>query len=411
MINSETMSNTIIFTRTELCNVALERADGSLSGDEKLLLALIDGHISYEEIYYKVPLSVRARLDEMCARLVSARLIEQMNQSDLPPQPAADVLQSNPATKPVAEPDDEAEKLASVLLEAEIERRCELERELAKVRSELAAMSEREKRIHANCNQLRQQIAGCSNTMQEKWAEMKQAYPEQFADELCDFPGLFRQLNNSLLEQQEHLDKTLEMTAFQLKFDGTQRTPSSAESLKMTQSHAHYRALRGLEFFKAFDNAELLNFLKLTKWLTVKTGTTVLRAGETGMPFYVIVSGSVEVFLNDCFLATLHKGDTFGELSHLSGEMPLRSAHVLATSDCELLVVDPLDIEFSNFKMRLHVAEALLRSQARKLLRNNQAFHDKPEPQLAQDSPVLFNEYDAQKDRLFEPMPSTSHAS
>jgi hypothetical protein len=41
---------------------------------------------------------------------------------------------------------------------------------------------------------------------------------------------------------------------------------------------------------------------------------------------------------------------------------------VVAATDCELLVVDPMDVEFSSVQMRLHVVEALLRGQVKRAL-------------------------------------------
>jgi hypothetical protein len=248
------------------------------------------------------------------------------------------------------------------------------------VRAELAAMTAREQRINASCNGLRQQIVGYMESVQAKLDEKSQTLTVRtdaerallagFESELREFIEIFNPINQAMLIQKEHLDKTLELTAFQVISEGKPRS-TDGEAGRNAHSYPQYRALRGLDFFKAFGNKELLNFLTLAKWQEVKAGDTVLRAGEVGLPFFVIVSGSVRVFKENSLLASLERGDSFGELSHLSGDAPARSAHVVAATACELLVVEPLDIEFSGFQMRLHVAEALLRGQARKLLCSN----------------------------------------
>ncbi len=71
-------------------------------------------------------------------------------------------------------------------------------------------------------------------------------------------------------------------------------------------------------------------------------------------------------------LISLDRGDFFGEFAYLSGEEPVRSARAVATTACELVAVDPLDIEFSTVQLRLRVVEALLRGQIRRALISDQ---------------------------------------
>lgn len=374
------MSKTGIFIRTSLGNAALDNPNGRLSGDEKRLMALIDGRTSLAEVGKKVPLSVRVQLEEIFARLSSARLIAETG------KPGIDgPSETSEASQPVVPADQRSDEdsLALAELEREIEWRIELEQELVEVRAELSAMTARQKKIDASCDKLKQQVADYTKGMQAKLSEKMQTLSRQvnteqelrasFECELRDSLDSLNQLNQALVEQQEHLERTLKLNALKPQSDDTQRQKTSvSETTRIARSNPHYRALRGLDFFKAFGNAELLHFLNLAKWQKVEAGVTVLRAGEVGIPFFIIVSGAVSVFKESNLLACLERGDSFGEFSHLSGDVPLRSAHVVAATACELLVVEPLDIEFSSVQMRLHVVEALLRGQVRKLLRSNQ---------------------------------------
>ena len=368
------MSKTSIFTRTSLGNEALDNPDGTLRGDEQRLLALIDGHVSFDDICDKVPLSVRLSLDDIFTRLVSARLIAKVDRpvDGLPTEAHAQ-----------ADLNTDENELSLVRLALERERRIELERELAELRVELSAMTAREARVNASCDKLRQQVADYASSLQAKLTERMQT-PSVDTDaeyalrvgsecELRDAFDMLGQLSQSMFEQKEQLDKTLELTAFQVKFDDKQRNKYGVTTAeKSVVSDPQYSRLRGLDFFRAFSNAELIDLLTFAKWRKVDAGETVLHAGEVGMPFFIIVTGSVDIFEENRCLATLAIGDTFGEFSHLSGEAPLRSAHVVVATTCEFLVVEPLDIEFSSLHMRLHVAEALLRGQVRKLLHSNQ---------------------------------------
>jgi DNA-binding NtrC family response regulator len=70
-------------------------------------------------------------------------------------------------------------------------------------------------------------------------------------------------------------------------------------------------------------------------------GATIVRRGDSGVAFYVIVSGQVEVILGEAErrlpLARLREGDSFGEMSLLT-QVPV-SADVVTVTDVKLLAI------------------------------------------------------------------------
>ncbi|MBI5429340.1 MAG: cyclic nucleotide-binding domain-containing protein [Nitrosomonadales bacterium] len=366
------MSNKKIYSRTKLGDSVLEDPQGIISGDELLLMALIDGRTSVEGIASKVPPSVRAHLDGIFARLLSAQIIEvtgdagfgsASENSDL--VAAFETSLSMPARQPAGG-------------DAEASRRCtELELELAGVRGKLDAAKARQKEVEAGFHKLKLRVSAYTEVRYARLSKLLRelaSYPEHelraiLESELNDALENLQPLNQAMAEQQQVLDKTLSMQSFQGQIHAKQlQSERAADEARMAQAHPHYKKLRGLEFFKGFANAELLQFLEIAKWQEAKAGDTVLNEGDVGMPFFIIVSGAVTVFKGENRLATLDRGDFFGEFAYLSGEEPYRSARVVAETACELLMVDPLDIEFSAVQLRLHVVEALLRGQVRRTL-------------------------------------------
>jgi len=67
------------------------------------------------------------------------------------------------------------------------------------------------------------------------------------------------------------------------------------------------------------------------------TGQLVIKEGEPGTYFFVIVNGAAEVRRKGRPVARLGPGDYFGELSLLDGKP--HAASVICTSDVEVLVV------------------------------------------------------------------------
>lgn len=370
------MNNKTVLVVTSLGKALLEKPQGRITGDARLLMGLIDGSSSAAEIAEHVPPSVRAKLPEIFARLLNYGVIEERGSDEfgavlkkpgqvcsVPPAPAT------PSGRGTNQ-EDKSLKVSGV----EEERRLALEKELLDVRSKLEATIERQKKVEEDYHKLTQQVSA--------YTEGGQAPPESRAQPpvhagagngLRDSLDSMNQLNQALIEQQVILDDTLKLRAYQAKLNAERdQKEREVSDTRTAHSHPHYKSLRGLEFFKGFSNAELFDFLNLAKWQDVAAGDTILSEGDIGISFYIVASGSVNIFRKGTLLTTLERGDFFGEFAYLSGEEPIRSAHATAATACELLAVDPLDIEFSTVQLRLRVVEALLRGQVKRALLSDQ---------------------------------------
>lgn len=370
------MNKTTVFIVTSLGKVLLEKPQGRITGDARLLMGLIDGSASVAEIAEKVPPSVRVHLADIFARLLTYGAIEEKGSAGSGaagerPEWAAKVRDQ--LAMPAGA--SRAENMPA-LNDAEIEnmRRRELENELLEVREKLEATIERQKKVEENYLKLTQQLSAYAQSGPAKSADQAQDLAQSNAGEnLHGSLDSINQLNHALLEQQEILGGTLRLRTYQAQLDaGRHAKEYEAEDTKMAYSHPQYKLLRGLEFFRGFSNTELIDFMKFAKWQEVEAGETILSEGEVGMSFYVIVSGSVNIFRKGNMLISLDRGDFFGEFAYLSGEEPARSARAVATTACQLVAVDPLDIEFSTVQLRLRVVEALLRGQVRRALISDQ---------------------------------------
>lgn len=372
------MNNSAVMVVTSLGKALLEKPQGRITGDARLLMGLIDGKASVAEISGKVPPSVRAKLPEIFARLLNYGVIEEKGGAEFgavlkKPQP----IPETPSRQPVPAGPGTGEE-SSRLNDAEIEnrRRLQLEKELLEVRAKLDATIERQKKVEDNYHKLTRQVSAYTES---GGAALEKGTPQPSAETAGANKSQsgslesISQLNRALIEQREILDNTLKLRAYQAKLNsGRHQKESEVSETRLAHAHPHYKALRGLDFFKGFSNAEVLDFLGLAKWQEMEAGETILSEGDIGISFYIVVSGSVKIFRKGNLLTTLDRGEFFGEFAYLSGEEPVRSAHAVAATACSLLAVDPLDIEFSTVQLRLRVVEALLRGQVRRALQSDQ---------------------------------------
>lgn len=70
-------------------------------------------------------------------------------------------------------------------------------------------------------------------------------------------------------------------------------------------------------------------------------GLHIVRADDTGFELYIILSGTADVVRNGEVVATLGKGDVFGEMAILGATQ--RNADVVATSVMSLLSMTATD--------------------------------------------------------------------
>jgi NTE family protein len=105
--------------------------------------------------------------------------------------------------------------------------------------------------------------------------------------------------------------------------------------------------LKRVPVFASCTEEQLLLIADRTRLLEYKKGEFIYRQGEQADAFYIVSSGRLRVFSidggRDQTLTVLHNGDTFGEISLLTGET--HSATVQAINDTLILRLDQKDFE------------------------------------------------------------------
>jgi CRP-like cAMP-binding protein len=96
--------------------------------------------------------------------------------------------------------------------------------------------------------------------------------------------------------------------------------------------------IRGLPLFELCSKRDLRRIAALADERTLDTGTELIREGEPGREFYVVVDGEIEVRRGRRRVARLGPGSFVGEIALLSRSP--RTATVVATTPLHVLAID-----------------------------------------------------------------------
>jgi CRP/FNR family transcriptional regulator, cyclic AMP receptor protein len=122
--------------------------------------------------------------------------------------------------------------------------------------------------------------------------------------------------------------------------------------------------LRGVELFRGVADSGLAAIGERASEATFDTGRSIVRQGEVGTGFYLIVAGRARVVRDGRTLDILGPGQFFGELSVLDGQP--RIAMVVAEEPTTCLALASWDFE-AILSEQPGVALAILREVARRL--------------------------------------------
>lgn len=139
----------------------------------------------------------------------------------------------------------------------------------------------------------------------------------------------------------------------------SKRTRSKAEEFKKIDIA---ELLQKVSYFQSFSDAEIQRLIEMGYRKILYPGEYVCREDEPGDAFYIILEGSVEIFVEKInkFLTNLGVGTFFGELSLLLG-IP-RTATVRTREDTVLFVLDREGLQklLRNYKdLAEQIAQAL----------------------------------------------------
>jgi len=96
--------------------------------------------------------------------------------------------------------------------------------------------------------------------------------------------------------------------------------------------------LRGMPFFMNFGDVALWEVVHIGTWNTIPANTVIIREGEQGDSFFLLIEGEVSVTLLDKRITTIKPGGCFGELLYFADRGERRTTTI--TSLGQIIVME-----------------------------------------------------------------------
>ena len=109
--------------------------------------------------------------------------------------------------------------------------------------------------------------------------------------------------------------------------------------------------VHNIQFFNSFTKDQVRSILDAASIVRVQAGNVIMNEGEIDDSFYVILSGKAVVVKHNVDIATINRGECFGEMAYLSGDS--RVATVSADTDCILLKISSILLDKSSRDIQL----------------------------------------------------------
>jgi serine/threonine protein kinase len=177
-----------------------------------------------------------------------------------------------------------------------------------------------------------------------------------------DIPEIFEKIIHHVLQKnpEKRYKMGLNMAAdLSLAFDYLDEPEEDIDEKE------RFLQVRGLDFFQGFSEAEIWEIIRACVWQEHEDGQEVVGQGDIDEAFFVIVSGSVDVYRETNLIGSIKAGDCFGEMGYLSNTE--RTATIQAKDFVRLLKINSIVIDQLSASCQLQFNKVFLRTLVKRL--------------------------------------------
>jgi serine/threonine protein kinase len=134
---------------------------------------------------------------------------------------------------------------------------------------------------------------------------------------------------------------------------------------------AKFSELRQMAFFEDFGDVALWEVVRIGAWRKIPAGTAVVREGDQGDSFYLLVSGTVGVTLSGKTVDTIKRGGCFGKILYFTDRTERRTTTITALGDITVIEIKVAALRAATDACQVACNKAFMRVLVERLMHAN----------------------------------------
>ena len=134
---------------------------------------------------------------------------------------------------------------------------------------------------------------------------------------------------------------------------------------------AKFNELRQMAFFEGFGDVALWEVVRIGAWKRIPAGTVIIREGDHGESFYLLIAGEVSVTLSGKNLDTVKPGGCFGEILYFTEHVQRRTTTISALGDITVIEIKAEALRAATDACQVSLNKAFMRVLIERLMQAN----------------------------------------
>jgi eukaryotic-like serine/threonine-protein kinase len=134
---------------------------------------------------------------------------------------------------------------------------------------------------------------------------------------------------------------------------------------------AKFNELRQLPFFEGFGDVALWEVVRIGAWKKIPAGSVIIREGDHGDSFYLLIGGEVSVTLSGKKLNTIKPGGCFGEILYFTDRVERRTTTITALTDITVIEIKAAALRAATDACQVGLNKAFMRVLIERLMQAN----------------------------------------
>jgi len=127
-----------------------------------------------------------------------------------------------------------------------------------------------------------------------------------------------------------------------------------------------------MPFLQGMGDVALWEVVRIGSWRKVQAGTVIIREGDRGDSFYLLIAGEVEVTLSGAQLNTIRPGGCFGEILYFAESAAQRTTTITARNEVTVIEIKAETLRNATDACQVGFNKAFMRVLIERLMQANQ---------------------------------------